>query len=170
MKLKFSFLATTRLTVFGGKKADLDTKNTIPTIKNIGGNTMLWGCFSANGTWRLHRVEGKMDRAKYKEILSEKFLASVSTLKMGRGWVFQHDNDPKHIAKATKEWFKKHIKVMEWSSQSMDLKRICGRSWRFKLLNNNQQTRIWRGSTKRYYLPTPPLGQDMTQGQFLSGV
>ena len=21
-----------------------------------------------------------------------------------------------------------------------------------------------------YYLPTPPLGQDMTQGQFLSGV
>ena len=24
--------------------------------------------------------------------------------------------------------------------------------------------------THRYYLPTPPLGQDMTQGQFLSGV
>ena len=24
--------------------------------------------------------------------------------------------------------------------------------------------------TTRYYLPTPPLGQDMTQGQFLSGV
>ena len=23
---------------------------------------------------------------------------------------------------------------------------------------------------KWYYLPTPPLGQDMTQGQFLSGV
>ena len=23
---------------------------------------------------------------------------------------------------------------------------------------------------ERYYLPTPPLGQDMTQGQFLSGV
>ena len=22
----------------------------------------------------------------------------------------------------------------------------------------------------RYYLPTPPLGQDMTQGRFLSGV
>ena len=24
--------------------------------------------------------------------------------------------------------------------------------------------------SRRYYLPTPPLGQDMTQGQFLSGV
>ena len=23
---------------------------------------------------------------------------------------------------------------------------------------------------ERYYLPTPPLGQDMTQGRFLSGV
>ncbi len=28
-------------------------------------------------------------------------------LKMGRGWVFQHDNGPKHTAKATKEWIKK---------------------------------------------------------------
>ncbi len=29
---------------------------------------------------------------------------------MGRGCVFQHDNDPKHTAKATKEWLKKkHI-------------------------------------------------------------
>ncbi len=44
---------------------------------------------------------------------------------MGRGWVFQHDNDPKHTAKATKEWLKKeHIKVLEWLSQSLDLNPI----------------------------------------------
>ncbi len=39
-------------------------------------------------------------------------LKPTRALKMGRGWVFQHDNDPKHTAKATKEWLKKkHINV-----------------------------------------------------------
>ncbi|XP_057709956.1 uncharacterized protein LOC130927873 [Corythoichthys intestinalis] len=61
------------------------------------GNLIFWGCFSAK----------------------------VRALKMGRGWVFQHDNDPKHTAKATKEWLrKKHLKVLEWPSQSPDLNPI----------------------------------------------
>ncbi len=51
------------------------------------------------------------------------------TLKMSRGWVFQHDNDPKHTAKATKEWLKKkHIKVLEWPNLN-DLERICKEEW-----------------------------------------
>ncbi len=44
-------------------------------------------------------------------------LKPATALKMGRGGVFQHDNDPKYTAKATKEWLKKkHIKVLEWPS------------------------------------------------------
>uniref|UniRef100_A0AAY5KNG1 Tc1-like transposase DDE domain-containing protein n=1 Tax=Esox lucius TaxID=8010 RepID=A0AAY5KNG1_ESOLU len=107
------------------KKDEYNPKNTIPTMKHGGGNIILWGCFSAKGTGRLHRIEGRMDGAMYREILANNLLPSVRALKMGRGWVFQHDNDPKHTARATKEWLrKKHLKVLEWPSQSPDLNPI----------------------------------------------
>ncbi|KAK3564239.1 hypothetical protein QTP86_011963, partial [Hemibagrus guttatus] len=86
---------------------------------------MLWGCFSAKGPGRLIRVKERMNGAMYREILSKNLLTSARALKMKRGWVFQHDNDPKHTARATKEWLrKKHFKVLEWPSQSPDLNPI----------------------------------------------
>ena len=94
-------------------------------MKHGGGNLMLSGCFSAKGTGRLHRIKGRMNGAMYQEILGDNLLPSLRALKMGRGWVFQHDNDPKHTAMATKEWLKKkHIKVLEWPSQSPDVNPI----------------------------------------------
>ncbi len=85
---------------------------------------MLWGCFSAKGTGRLHRIDGRMDGAMYREILANN-LPSVRALKMGRDWVFQHDNDPKHTTRTTKEWLrKKHVKVPEWPSQFPDMNPI----------------------------------------------
>ncbi|KAK3525824.1 hypothetical protein QTP70_010312 [Hemibagrus guttatus] len=111
--------------VWRRKNAELHPKNTIPTVKHGGGNIMLWGCFSAKGPERLIRVKERMNGAMYREILSKNLLPSARALKMRRGWVFQHDNDPKHTARATKEWLhKKHFKVLEWPSQSPDLNPI----------------------------------------------
>ncbi|KAK3558773.1 hypothetical protein QTP86_028706, partial [Hemibagrus guttatus] len=111
--------------VWRRKNAELHPKNTIPTVKHGGGNIMLWGCFSAKGPGRLIRVKERMNGAMYREILSKNLLPSARALKMKRGWVFQRDNDPKHTARATKEWLrKKHFKVLEWPSQSPDLNPI----------------------------------------------
>ncbi len=86
---------------------------------------MLWGCFSAKGTERLHRIDGRMDGAMYREILAKNILPSVRVLKICRGWVFQHDKDPKHTASATKEWLRrKYFKVLECPRPAPDLNPI----------------------------------------------
>ncbi len=54
-------------------------------------------------------------------------LKPARALKMGHGWVFQHDNDPKRMTKATMEWLKKkHIKVLEWPSEWSKIKNQQG--------------------------------------------
>ncbi|MGH0115852.1 UNVERIFIED_CONTAM: hypothetical protein FKN15_054208 [Acipenser sinensis] len=86
---------------------------------------MLWGCFSSAGTGHFVKIEGRMDGAKYREILQENLLQSAKKLKLGRKFTFQQDNDPKHKAKATLEWLKnKKVNVLQWPSQSPDLNPI----------------------------------------------
>ena len=93
--------------------------NNIPTVKHGGGRIILWGCFSAAGTGRLVRIEGKMNGAKYRKILVESCSQDV---RLGRRFTFQQDNNPKHTAKTTQEWLDdKSLNVLEWSSQSSDL-------------------------------------------------
>nr|ACI68228.1 Transposable element Tcb1 transposase [Salmo salar] len=121
-RVKVLWLDETKMELFGinstlrvwrRRNAAYDPKKTIPTVKHGGGNVMLWGCFSDKGTGQLHRIKGTMDGAMYRQILGENLLPSARALKMGRGWVFHHDNDPKHTVKATKEWLKKkHINLL----------------------------------------------------------
>ena len=86
---------------------------------------MLWGCFSAAGTGRLVRIEGKMNAAMYRDILDKNLLQSALDLRLGRRFIFQQDNDPKHKAKISTEWLQNHsVDVLEWPSQSPDLNPI----------------------------------------------
>ena len=63
----------TKIELFGlnDKRHVWRKSGTIPKVKHGGGSIMLWGCFSAAETGRLVRIEGKMNGAKYREILGE---------------------------------------------------------------------------------------------------
>ncbi len=83
---------------------------------------MLWGVFLLRGLDNCTASKGRWTGPCTVRVRA---LKPAKALKMGHGWVFQHDNDQKHTAKATKEWVKKkHIKVLEWPRQSPDLNPI----------------------------------------------
>jgi hypothetical protein len=67
-------------------------------VKHGGGSIMLWGCFSAAVTGRPVRIEKKINRAKYRELLDENLLQSAQDLRPVQRFTFQQDKDPKHTA------------------------------------------------------------------------
>ncbi len=108
MRPKSSSLASTHR-VWRRRNAAYDPKNTSPPSKMEVETLCFGGVFSAMGTGQLHRIKRTMDR---------------QGIGNGSWMLFQHDNDPKHTAKATKEGLKMYINVLQWSSQSPDLNLI----------------------------------------------
>jgi hypothetical protein len=79
---------------------------------------MLWGCFAAGGTGALHKIDGIMRQEDDVDILKQHLKISFRKLKLGRKWVFQMDNDPKHTCEVVTKWLKDNkVKVLEWPSQ-----------------------------------------------------
>ncbi len=117
----FSINLTRR--VWRRRLAAYDNKNTIPTVKHGGGNIMLWGCFSAKGTGKLNHIKWTMDRARS--------LKPARALKMGRGWVFKHDNDP-NIRPWQQRSGSRRSTLRSWSGlaslQNLIPYKICGGS------------------------------------------
>ena len=87
---------------------------------------MMWGCFSGKGLGPLVKVDGKMNRLDYINILEKNLLPFIQSKHRKQPYAFQDDNAPVHTAKDVKNWItQKKIKILpDWPSQSPDLNPI----------------------------------------------
>uniref|UniRef100_A0A1I7UX96 DDE_3 domain-containing protein n=1 Tax=Caenorhabditis tropicalis TaxID=1561998 RepID=A0A1I7UX96_9PELO len=91
------------------------------SVKHGGGSICVWGCFSACGMGPLVRISGLMDRFQYESIL-ENHMRPFARQSIGRSFIYQQDNDPKHTSLHVRNWFsRRHVNVLSWPSQSPDL-------------------------------------------------
>ena len=84
----------------------------------------MWGGVSTRGVMPLCIFTENLTKEKYVEIL-EGHLIQMAQIYYPDGWVLQQDNDPKHTAKYTKQWFHtENVTVLDWPSASPDLNPI----------------------------------------------
>lgn len=128
------FTDETKINIFGsdGKQivwrkpnTELNTKNTIKTIKHGGGSILLWGAMGAGGTGNLCEIVGIMNKNVYLDILKNNLQESIQKLNMPTVYYFQQDNDPKHTAHIVKEWLLYNVpKLLNTPPQSPDINPI----------------------------------------------
>ena len=85
----------------------------------------VWAAISMQGKIRFHSFTQNMDRHLYRKILNENLYENV-TIKHQKLWIFQQDNDLKHISKDVKEDLNMQLlrQVLPWPSYSPDLNPI----------------------------------------------
>ena len=76
-----------------------------PQVKHGGGGVMVWGCFSANGIGKLHKVKETVDSEHYIKILKFCAVPSMKHLFPNIQSILQQDNAPCHTSMKVKKWF-----------------------------------------------------------------
>ena len=96
------------------------------TIKFGGGSLMMWECMCWNGTGQACKIDGKMDKYLYVQILENELMGTLDEYGLNvNDIVFQQDNDPKYTSKLARNWLNDHgFDVMTWPAQSLDLNPI----------------------------------------------
>lgn len=87
----------------------------------------VYASFCAKGVGLMAKIDGRMDQILYQKILNEYMLPSAENLfqNLSNKWILMQDNDSKHCAKSTLEWFELNgVQVMDWPPQSPDLNPI----------------------------------------------
>ena len=100
MKPRLNSLASILSIMSGGNQAPLITCPIPSKWKHGAGSIMPWGCFSVAGTGGLVRVEGKLNRAQYRDILYEHLAQSTQDLRLSQ-----------RVHHPTGQWSEAHRKV-----------------------------------------------------------
>ena len=86
---------------------------------------MIWGCFGGCKVGDLVQIKGIMKKENYHSILQKHAIPSGSRI-IGKNFILQQNNDPKHASKSCKNYFVnkervKFLQIMTWPPQSPDL-------------------------------------------------
>ena len=96
------------------------------TVKHGGGSIMIWGCMTGQGVGFMCKLEGRMDKEGYLEILQDELSRTFEHYDLDPAThIFQHDNDSKHTSKVVQNWLgEQEFDVLDWPPQSPDLNPI----------------------------------------------
>jgi len=77
---------------------------------------MVWGCMTWHGVGYLTKIDGGLNAELYRQILGDELISTLDWYDLRKdSIIFQHDNDPKHTAKATQEWLENNeFRVLDW--------------------------------------------------------
>ena len=114
-----------RVMVWRTPQEAFDPRCMVPIVKHGGGNVMCWSCISSSGVGNLVFIDRNMTGEVYLDILQINLFESIKKLNLGRNWVLQHDNHPKHRAhRVTKCLDEKGVERLNRPSFSSDLNPI----------------------------------------------
>ncbi|KAL6467397.1 hypothetical protein MHYP_G00252010 [Metynnis hypsauchen] len=126
---KFEIFGSNRRVFVRRRKGErMDSTCLVPTVKHGGGAVMVWGCFAGDIVGDLFKIEGTLNQHGYHSILQRHAIPSGLRL-VGRSFIFQQDNDPKHTSRLCKGYLTKKesdgvLRQMTWPPQSPDLNPI----------------------------------------------